>query len=151
MKFLLPFYADTNKVEAPFQIIKFVREVRSGDYNSFFRRLQSFFADTPYELVRDLELHYQNVLFIVFKLIGFYVKAEYHTSQGRVDLVLQTDQFIYIMEFKLDGTAEEALRQIDGKKYALPFVADPRKLFKIGINFSNEMRNIERWVVEESE
>lgn len=125
--------------------------MRSGDYNSFFRRLQSFFADTPYELVRDLELHYQNVLFIVFKLIGFYVKAEYHTSQGRVDLVLQTDQFIYIMEFKLDGTAEEALRQIDGKKYALPFVADPRKLFKIGINFSNEMRNIERWVVEESE
>ena len=151
MKFLLPFYADTNKVEAPFQIIKFVREVRSGDYDSFFRRLQSFFADTPYELVRDLELHYQNVLFIVFKLIGFYVKAEYHTSQRRVDLVLQTDQFIYIMEFKLDGTAEEALRQIDGKKYALPFAADPRKLFKIGVNFSNEMRNIERWVVEESE
>lgn len=151
MKFLLPFYADTNKVEAPFQIIKFVREVRSGDYDSFFRRLQSFFTDTPYELVRDLELHYQNVLFIVFKLIGFYVKAEYHTSQGRVDLVLQTDQFIYIMEFKLDGTAEEALRQIDEKKYALPFATDPRKLFKIGVNFSNEMRNIERWVVEESE
>lgn len=151
MKFLLPFYADTNKVEAPFQIIKFVKEVESGDYDSFFRRLQSFFADTPYELVRDLELHYQNVLFIVFKLIGFYVKAEYHTSQGRVDLVLQTDQFIYIMEFKLDGTAEEALRQIDGKKYALPFATDPRKLFKIGVNFSNEMRNIERWVVEESE
>ena len=101
--------------------------------------------------MRDLELHYQNVLFIVFKLIGFYVKAEYHTSQGRVDLVLQTDQFIYIMEFKLDGTAEEALRQIDEKKYALPFATDPRKLFKIGVNFSNEMRNIERWVVEESE
>ena len=55
------------------------------------------------------------------------------------------------MEFKLDGTAEEALRQIDGKKYALPFATDPRKLFKIGVNFSNEMRNIERWVVEESE
>ena len=66
----------------------FSREVRSEDYDSFFRRLQSFFADTPYELVRDLELHYQNVLFIVFKLVGFYVKAEYHTSQGRIDLVL---------------------------------------------------------------
>ena len=148
MRFLLPFYADTNKVDAPFQIIKFVREVESGDYDSFLRRLQSFFADTPYELVRDLELHYQNVLFIVFKLIGFYVKAEYHTSQGRIDLVLQTDRFIYVMEFKLDGTAEEALRQIDEKKYALPFATDPRQLFRIGINFSNEMRNIERWVVE---
>ena len=149
MKFLLPFYADTDKVDVAFHITKFVREVRSGDYDAFFRRLQSFFADTPYELVRELELHYQNVLFIVYKLIGFYVKAEYHTSQGRIDLVLQTDKFIYLMEFKFEGTAEEALRQINEKNYALPFASDPRKLFKIGINFSNEMRNIERWVVEE--
>lgn len=149
MKFLLPFYAHTNKVDAPFHIIKFVQEVEHGDYDAFFRRLQSFFADTPYELVRDLELHYQNVLFIVFKLIGFYVNAEYHTSQGRIDLVLQTDRFVYVMEFKLDGTAEEALRQIDEKNYALPFASDPRKLFKIGINFNNEMRNIERWIVKE--
>lgn len=148
MKFLLPFYADTNKVDAPFQIQKFVHEVRNGDYDAFFRRLQSFFADTPYELVRELELHYQNVLFIVFKLIGFYVKAEYHTSYGRIDLILQTDRFVYVMEFKLEGTAEEALRQIDEKNYALPFAADPRKLFKIGVNFSNETRNIERWVAE---
>ena len=148
MKFLLPFYTDTDKVDVAFHINKFVREVRSGDYDAFFRRLQSFFADTPYELVRDLELHYQNVLFIVYKLIGFYVKAEYHTSQGRIDLLLQTDKFIYVMEFKFEGTAEEALRQINEKNYALPFASDPRKLFKIGINFSNEMRNIEQWVVE---
>lgn len=148
MKFLLPFYANTDKVESPFQIQKFVREVRSGDYESFFRRLQSFLADTPYELIRDQELHYQNVLFIVFKLIGFYVKAEYRTSQGRIDLVLQTDEFIYVMEFKLEGSAEEALRQINEKNYAQPFAADPRKLFKIGINFSSQTRNIERWIVE---
>lgn len=148
MKFLLPYYADTNKVDVSFHITKFVREVETGDYDAFFCRLQSFFADTPYELVRELELHYQNVLFIVYKLIGFYVKAEYHTSQGRIDLVLQTDRFIYLMEFKFEGSAEEALRQINEKNYALPFAADPRKLFKIGINFSNEMRNIERWVVE---
>jgi hypothetical protein len=148
MKFLLPFYANTNKVESPFQILKFVHEVESGDYESFFRRLQSFFADTPYELIRDQELHYQNVLFIVFKLIGFYVKAEYRTSQGRIDLVLQTDEFIYVMEFKLEGSAEEALRQINEKNYAQPFAADPRKLFKIGINFSSQTRNIERWIVE---
>lgn len=148
MKFLLPFYANTNKVESPFQILKFVCEVESGDYESFFRRLQSFLADTPYELIRDQELHYQNVLFIVFKLIGFYVKAEYRTSQGRIDLVLQTDEFIYVMEFKLEGSAEEVLRQINEKNYAQPFAADPRKLFKIGINFSSQTRNIERWIVE---
>ncbi len=148
INFLLPFYANTNAVESQFEIQKFVREVESGDYDSFFRRLQSFFADTPYELVRDLELHYQNVLFIVFKLVGFYVKAEYHTSAGRIDLLLQTDKFIYVMEFKLDGTAEEALLQINEKHYAQPFENDDRKLFKIGVNFSAEMRNIEKWIVE---
>lgn len=148
INFLLPFYANTNAVESLFEIQKFVREVESGDYDSFFRRLQSFFADTPYELVRDLELHYQNVLFIVFKLVGFYVKAEYHTSAGRIDLLLQTDKFIYVMEFKLDGTAEEALLQINEKHYAQPFENDDRKLFKIGVNFSAEMRNIEKWIVE---
>lgn len=148
LKYLLPFYANTNQVEGPFHIRKFVSEVRAGDYESFFRRLQSFFADTPYELIRDLELHYQNVLFIIFKLIGFYVKAEYHTSEGRIDLVLQTDHFVYVMEFKLEGTAEEALQQIHEKHYAQPFVADSRKLFKIGVNFSSETRNIEKWIVE---
>ncbi|MEO5063472.1 ATP-binding protein [Bacteroides ovatus] len=148
IKFLLPYYANADKIESPFQISKFVHEVEQGDYDAFFRRLQSFFADTPYELVRDLELHYQNVLFIVFKLIGFYVKAEYHTSEGRIDLILQTDQFVYIMEFKLDGTAEEAIKQINDKHYAQAFNADKRKLYKIGINFSNKTRNIERWIVE---
>lgn len=148
IKFLLPYYANVDKIESPFQISKFVHEVEQGDYDAFFRRLQSFFADTPYELVRDLELHYQNVLFIVFKLIGFYVKAEYHTLEGRIDLILQTDQFVYIMEFKLDGTAEEAIKQINDKHYAQAFNADKRKLYKIGINFSNKTRNIERWIVE---
>lgn len=148
IRFLLPYYANVNKVESPFEIQKFVREVRTGDYDSFFRRLQSFFADTTYEVIRDQELHYENVLFIVFKLVGFYVKVEYHTNDGRIDLVLQTDKFIYIMEFKLNGTAEEALQQIHEKRYALPFEMDGRKLFKIGINFSAETRNIEKWIVE---
>ena len=135
---------NVNKVESPFEIQKFVREVRFGDYDSFFRRLQSFFADTTYEVIREQELHYENVFFIVFKLVGFYTQVEYHTSKGRIDLVLQTDKFIYVIEFKLDGTAEEALQQIHDKHYALPFASDRRKLFKIGVNFSAETRNIEK-------
>ena len=130
------------------ELKEFVREVEAGDYNSFFHRLQSFFADTTYEVIRDQELHYENVLFIVFKLLGFYTKVEYHTSEGRIDLVLQTDKFIYIMEFKLNGTAEDALQQINDKNYALPFEMDGRKLFKIGVNFTAETRNIEKWIVE---
>ena len=148
IRFLLPFYANVNKVESPFEVQKFVREVETGDYDSFFHRLQSFFADTTYEVIREQELHYENVLFFVFKLVGFYTKVEYHTNDGRIVLVLQTEKFIYIMEFKLNGTAEDALQQINDKHYALPFEADGRKLFKIGINFSEKTRNIEKWVVE---
>ena len=154
VKYLLPFYTSISAAKTPFEIGRFVQEVESGNYDAFFRRLQSFFADTPYEVIagqkpeRDTELHYQNVLFIVFRLVGLYTKVEYHTSNGRIDLVLLTDRYIYIMEFKLNGTAEEALRQIDEKQYALPFANDERKLFKIGVNFSSETRNIERWMVE---
>ena len=148
IKFLLPFYAKTDKVEAPFQIQQFVREVRVGDCDAFFRRLQSFFADIPYESAEKLERYYQNILFIVFKLMGFYVKTEYHTSDGRIDLVLQTDRFVYVMEFKLNGTAEEALQQINDKQYARPFEQDPRQLFKIGVNFSPATRTIEKWLIE---
>ncbi len=149
VRYLMPFYTNVNKVESPFEIQKFVREIESGQPDAFLRRLQSFFADTPYELARQLELHYQNVLFIVFKLVGFYAQVEYHTSRGRVDLVLKTNDYIYVMEFKLEGTAQEALKQINEKQYALPFASDPRKLFKIGINFSNRLRNIEEWIIEE--
>ena len=148
MNFLVPYYTSLRKQESAFQIQHFVREIRGGDVDGFFRRLQSFLADTPYELIRDVELHYQNVLFIIFKIVGFYVRAEYHTSRGRIDLVLQTDRYVYVMEFKLEGTAEEALRQIHEKGYALPFASDKRKLFKIGVNFSTQTRNIEKWLVE---
>ena len=148
LKFLIPYYTPINEVESPFQVEQFVKEVEAGDVDGFFRRLQSFLADTPYELAREQELHYQNVLFIVFKLVGLYVQAEYHTSQGRVDLLLQTPDYVYVMEFKLEGTAEEALRQIEEKGYARPFASDTRRVFRIGVNFSRETRNIERWLVE---
>ena len=148
IRFLMPFYTRVNKAEAPFERQKFVREIENGQPDAFFRRLQSFFADTPYELISDLELHYQNVLFIIFKLVGFYTEAEYHTSEGRIDLILKTEKYVYVMEFKLEGIAEEALRQIEEKHYALPFESDFRQLFKIGVNFSNRARNIERWIVK---
>lgn len=149
LKFLLPYYTKYNSIDATFHIQQFVKDVMNGNTGSFLKRLQSFFADTPYELVKDLENHYQNVLFIISKLAGFYVKAEYHTSNGRIDMLLQTPDYTYVLEFKLNGTAEAALEQINTKQYALPFATDGRKLIKIGLNFSNEMRNIEKWMVEE--
>lgn len=147
MNFLLPYYTDTTEDQGPYQIGMFVREVRAGDIDSFMERLQSLMADTPYEIVKDLENHYQNVIFIITKLLGFYVNAEYHTSNGRIDLVIKTPDYIYVMEFKFNGTAEDALRQIDEKGYALPFAKDRREVYRIGVNFSGESRNIDRWIV----
>ena len=146
-RFLLPFYTSVNKIEAPFHIQKFVSEIESGQPEAFLNRLKSFFADTPYELVKKLENHYQNVLYILCKLLGLYVKAEYRTSAGRIDMVLQTKDYTYVLEFKLDGTAEEALRQIQDKSYALPFETGATRVFRIGLNFSSETRNIEKWVM----
>ena len=148
INFLMPFYTQFNKIEAPFEIQKFVHEIETGQLDAFFNRLKSFLADTPYELISEQERHYQNVLFIIFKLVGFYTEVEYHTSEGRVDLVLKTNDYIYIMEFKLNGSAEEALQQIHDKHYAQPFQSDKRKIFKIGVNFSSKTRNIEKWIVE---
>ena len=147
-RFLLPNYASVSVTKSPYEIQRFVEEVRKGDVDSFLSRLQTFFDDIPYELApRDREVHYQNILYIVFKLMGFHSEVEYHTSRGRVDLVLKTSDYIYVMEFKLDGTAEEAMAQIDAKGYASAFAADGRKVVKVGVNFSSETRTIDRWIV----
>jgi hypothetical protein len=145
--YLLPNYTNISDSQTGFFIANFVEEMKAGKVDAFLKRLSSLFADTPYELVKDLENHYQNVLFIVTKLMGFYVKAEYHTSDGRIDLVTQTDKYTYVMEFKFDGTAEEAMQQINDKNYTLPFAVDGRKLIKVGVNFSSKTRNIERWII----
>lgn len=147
-RFILPYYASLRSGNSSFEIMNFVMDVRNGDIDSFMFRLQSFFSDIPYELTRELELHYQNVLFIVFKLLGFYTAVEYHTARGRIDMVVKTDRYIYVMEFKLDGSAEDAMKQINEKGYSAPFASDPRTLIKIGVNFNNEIRGIEKWVVE---
>ena len=147
VRYIFPFYANVDRVRSASEIKKFVLEIGSGNIDSFMERLQSFLADCPYEMVRDIELHYQNVLFIVFRLAGLYTQVEYHTSRGRIDLVLKTDSYIYVMEFKLDGSAEEAVAQIRDKEYSRPFLTDGRKLYEIGVNFSSRTRNIEKWIV----
>ena len=147
-KFLLPNYASVSVSKSPYQIQCFVEEVMAGKVDDFFDRLKTMFADIPYELARDREVHYQNILYIIFKLMGFYVQVEYHTSRGRIDLVLQTQDYVYIMEFKLNGSADEALAQIREKGYDAPFAKDSRTIYRIGVNFSDELRNIQEVKVE---
>ena len=147
-RFLLPHYASVSTSKSPYEIQRFVGEVRQGDVDGFLDRLRTFFDDTPYELARYREVHYQNILYIVFKLMGFHTEVEYRTARGRVDLVLKTADYIYVMEFKLEGTAEEAMRQIEEKGYAAPFAADGRKVIKVGVNFSEETRSIDKWIIK---
>ena len=98
-------------------------------------------------MVKKLENHYQNVVFILFKLMGFYTQAEYRTSEGRIDMVVKTPKFCYVLEFKLDGTAEEALAQISDKNYVLPFSVEDRQIIRLGINFDSTTRNIDKVLV----
>ena len=148
VNFLMPYYTPISETESPAFIGKFVREVKAGKVDDFMRRLKALMADTPYELIRDLENHYQNVMYIITKLMGLYIQAEYRTSRGRIDLLIGTDKYVYIIELKLDGSAEEALAQINAKDYALPFSVDGREVVKIGANVTSETRNLERWVME---
>ena len=76
-----------------------------------------------------------------------YIEKE--QSQGRSDCIVETPQYVYIFEFKLDGTADEALKQIEDKGYAKPYLSDPRKLFKIGASFSSQTGTIEEWKTKE--
>ena len=150
IRFLLPYYTQ-NKRHNTFDLRRFVQDLRGGRVEEFMTRLQSLFADTPYLLVHggDRERHYHNVIYLLTRLMGFYVKAEYQTAAGRIDMVLETSDYVYVMEFKLNGSAEEALQQINDKGYALPFLSSGKKVFKIGINFSAETKSIDRWAIEE--
>ena len=148
LNFAAPFYTPVSERDTAFYIGKFVHELETGDVEAFLNRMEAFFADFPYELNTKTERHYQVVFYLVFKLMGQFTDVEVRSSRGRADAVVRTLQYIYVFEFKLNGTAEEALQQIDDKGYLIPYQADGRKLIKIGVEFSAEKRNLNRWLTE---
>ena len=145
IRYLLPFYTPKTKDKSSYAISQFVKDVRSGDANAFMRRLEGFFANGDYQVMGDLEVYFQNTLYVIFRMMGFYVEVERHTTNGRMDIVLQTPDYVYIMELKINQSADIALQQIEEKGYAKAFMNDSRKLFKIGINFSTEKKLIDDW------
>lgn len=146
LNFITPFYSSVPAKDSAFYIGKFVNELESGDVDAFMTRLRAFFADIPYELNSKTEQHYQVIFYLVFKLIGQFSEAEVRSCKGRADAVVKTGDYIYVFEFKLEGTAEEALAQIDDKGYLIPYTADDRQLVKVGANFSAKERNLEKWI-----
>lgn len=140
--------------EQPTAISRSVRDVRrmleGRDIDGAMECLRTFMAGIPYELSdKATELHYENNLFIIFMLIGVDARPEWHTSAGRIDLLLRMRNYIYVIELKRDGTPAEALAQIREKDYARQFSGDPRPVVSLGITFSTATRNITAWQAAE--
>ncbi len=143
-RFLFRYYTPASQGRDSF-IKDFVMAIEAGQIEKFMSLLETLFAGQDYQLAGDAELYFHNAVALIFKMVGFYTETERHTSDGRMDMVVQTADYIYLFEFKLDKSVEEALAQIEKREYALPFAHDPRKLYKIGVNFSSETRRIESW------
>ena len=125
-------------------LIDVTRALRSGDLGKFKLQLTSFLANISYRFqrkqdARECERHFQYTFYLILQLLGKYnIYVEKETSQGRIDCVLECPDYVYIFEFKLNSTAEVALKQIDEKGYAQPYAADKRKIYNVGISFSSE-------------
>lgn len=128
----------------------FVKDIRAGRIEEVLLRFKSLFARLPYSIKTEdsvIEQNFQNVIYIVFMLMGQFVGVEEHYSLGRADCIVQTKDYVYLFEFKRDKLADKALSQIEEKKYAEPFAADPRKIVKVGVSFSSKEKNIVEWKI----
>ena len=129
-------------------------QLEDGKIEDFHTGLTSFLAGIPYimrrkENERERERYFQYTFYLIMRLISVYtVYIEKLQSQGRVDCIVETPDYVYIFEFKLDGTACEAMRQINEKGYALEYSSDKRKIYKIGAVFSSETGTIADWLCE---
>lgn len=150
MKFLLQRFSGMSENNSNSMVRNLRRKLDAEDMDGFLRELQVLFCGVPYDLATRNEAHYQDVLYTVGMLLGVYVQAEVKTSQGRIDMLLGTRHRLYVMEFKLDGSARQAMRQIEENRYLLPYAHDGRTLVKVGVNFSSRTRNIDSWLIRES-
>lgn len=144
LKYYVPMSPDMSGTTLIYQLWHSITE---GNPKSFMQILSSLFANTSYQIQGETEKDFQYAMYIISALLGEYVQVERTTSNGRIDLFIQTKEFIYIFELKVNADADVALRQIDEKGYARPFEGDSRKLFKIGVNFSTATRRIEDWKI----
>ena len=133
-----------------------VDSLKRGDLEQFHKLLTSFLADIPYSMrrkdnERERERYFHYTFYLLMRMVSCYtIYTEKQQSEGRVDCIIETPNYIYVFEFKLDGTANEALKQIEDKGYARPYEADNRKLFKVGVVFSSETGTVDDWKVIET-
>ena len=135
-------------------IIEIVEALAVADLDRFHKLLTGFFASIPYSQRRrstepEQERDFQYTFYLLLRMIScYFVFVEKETSEGRADCVIEAQNYVYIFEFKRDGTAAEAIKQINTKGYANEDAGDKRKLFKIGCNFSTVSGTVDDWMVE---
>lgn len=144
---LLPSFVHRSTGENSFYIVNFVGDLLRGDMESCLERTRAFFASIPNDLANKTEKHYQTVFYLLFRLMGQYIDTEVKSATGRADVVMKTAQAIYVFEFKLDGTAAEAMAQIDSKGYGIPYRVDHRPVVKVGVSFDTASRSLGEWVI----
>ena len=148
LKGLATYYTKKTATENNSVIQKILRAIRNHDIDAALTTLRSFFSSIPYDAEKQDEHHYKTVFYLIFRLASEYcVRTEERSAAGRCDALIETNDTIYLFEFKQDGTAEEALRQIDDKGYAIQYDAGAKTIVKVGVNFEKDKRTIERWIV----
>ena len=152
---LMPMYTGRDEGQSKSFIRESARMLRDGKAEEFMTGLQTLLAGVSYELTGNKsEIFFENNLYVIFAMLGLDVRTEYHTSDGRIDVLITTPKYVYVIELKRDSTPEAALDQINDKHYEYQFRpidgidgTDARDIVKIGVNFSSVTRNITGWIV----
>ncbi len=147
MESLLPHYVDNKTPEATTMVAYLFYDIQNGDMDAALHRLQEFLSTIPYCDNTKFEGHYQQVFYIIFSLLGYYVDVEVRTPRGRVDIVLRTKTTLYLMELKLDKSAGEAMEQIDLKNYPERFALCGLPVVKVAVSFDSERCTIGDWKI----
>ncbi len=148
MRNLIPSYITNDTLTTTTTVVNLARALTRDDMDGALRLLQEFLSTIPYCDNADSEGHYQQVFYIIFSLLGYYIDVEVHTPRGRVDIVLRTRTTLYVIELKLDKTADAAMDQINLKNYAERFSLCGLPVVKVGINFDSERRTLGDWKIE---
>ena len=147
-KRLLPLYVGFPNDDKKIEIVNFLKEIRAGKVDEFMERINNIFASAPKSTnQKQYELNCQAFVWLIFKLIGEFILCEVKNGNGRSDAVVWEKDIIYVFEFKMDGSAKEAIEQIDSKNYLIPYKNDGRRIIKIGVNYSSTERQLSEWIV----
>jgi len=146
---LLEYYTNVQTDMVQSFLNKLISAVGSGDADGFLKQLQVMFADIPYTIHVANEHYYQTIFFVICDMLKFMVQAEICTNDGRVDMMVGAGDWIYVIEFKLNQSAEKALTQIQNKDYARKFRKEGKRIMLLGVNFDSQAGQITDWLKEE--